>query len=607
MFQRFLKEHSFSECDFHQDFLPTAEDRAFWEAFGDERLIGEAEEQLGFSWPIIKATDFMEFKKSGDREIMQKPHFDRRDHLVLFALAELKENRGRFLPQVVNGLLTICEETFWGLSAHWPNRAYELGNFQSIEEPYIDLHAAETAEHLCVITKLLQKPLEDFCPEILDRVSYELERRIKAPYLCHRDWGWMGYHKKPNNWNPWILSNVLTVFLLTEHRTRRLGRAIEKMMTEVQHYYDRIPADGGCDEGAGYWNRAGASLFEFSYQLKQASHGRIDLFGDEKLGRIAAYMKKAHTVKDCYANVADNHAAGKADSMLLLFGFARETNQPDLMNFAASVYRAKGEDAPLPTYRTHTVRRLIYQTVFLRELLAYEGAGVLHGAVEVLPDMQLAVLRKGSWTLTAKGGHNHESHNHNDVGSYTLYEGDTPVLVDVGIGIYTRFTFQQSTRYTMIPWTRSITHNLPIVGGVEQKFGAEFKADRFDATEESIEISFADAYPAEAGLSSLVRTLTLDEESLAVTDQFAFSGNAQPVPVTEVLMSTLPVRMEDGDVILGERYRVSASGRVRTEWMAFADAALENDWKTDGVTRILIENEDPDRVTVRVTKYQPAN
>ena len=188
-----------------------------------------------------------------------------------------------------------------------------------------------------------------------------------------------------------------------------------------------------------------------------------------------------------------------------------------------------------------------------------------------------------------------------------LYHKTTPVLIDVGINTYTRFTFTPATRYTMIPWTRSITHNLPIVGGVEQKFGAEFKADRFDATEESIEISFADAYPAEAGLSSLVRTLTLDEESLTVTDQFAFSGNEQPVPVTEVLMSTLPVRMEDGDVILGERYRISASGSIRTEWMAFADAALENDWKNDGVTRILIECESPECMTVRVTEYQPAN
>lgn len=276
------------------------------------------------------------------------------------------------------------------------------------------------------------------------------------------------------------------------------------------------------------------------------------------------------------------------------------------MRFAASVYRAKGEDAPQLTYRTRTVRRLIYQSEFLREMLTCQAEAFLHDAVEYLPDMQLAVLRKGSWTLTVKGGHNHESHNHNDVGSYTLYEGDTPVLVDVGIGTYTRFTFQKSTRYTMIPWTRSVTHNLPIVGGVEQKQGDAFRADRFDVAEKRAEVSFANAYPGEAGLSSLVRAVTLEEDAVTVTDQFAFSKE-NAIPVTEVLMSILPVRMEGGDVILGERYRISANGAIRTEWMAFEDAELENDWKTDGVTRILIENESPNRVTVRVTEYQPAN
>ena len=187
-----------------------------------------------------------------------------------------------------------------------------------------------------------------------------------------------------------------------------------------------------------------------------------------------------------------------------------------------------------------------------------------------------------------------------------LYHKTTPMLIDVGINTYTRFTFTPATRYTMIPWTRSVNHNLPIVGGVEQKFGGEFRADCFDATETGIKISFADAYPKEAGLSSLVRSLTLEEDAAVMTDVFAFAEE-KPVAVTEVLMSILPVRMEGNDVILGERYRVSANGTVRTEWLAFEDPELEKDWQTDGVTRILIENETPDRVTVRITEYQPAN
>lgn len=606
MFQRFLENHSFSEYDFYQDFLPTVEDRAFWASFGDDRYIKLAEEAIDYDWPVVRATDYMEYKKSGDRKIMEVPHFDRREHLVLFAIAELKENKGRFLPQLVNGLFAICEETSWCVSAHRPNKN-EFLNIPRVDEPFVELFAAETAEHLAVIYSVLYQPLNDYCPEILDRIEYELDRRIKKPYMmARRDWRYLGYMHTPNNWNPWVLSNILTVYLLTENSERKLHRALTKMFSEIQFYYQGVPEDGGCDEGPNYWSRAGASLFEFVYQIKQATNGALNLFADEKMALIASYLKKAHLFADRFVNVADAHSSGFGEYAPLIFGFARETEQKELMRFSAAIYRERTSKKYPLSHTLRTLRRLIYMSQFLREMEGVEVSYPLHDALELLPKTELAVLRRDDWTLCAKGGFNDEAHNHNDVGSYMLYHKTTPVLIDVGINTYTRFTFTPATRYTMIPWTRSITHNLPIVGGVEQNFGAEFKADRFDATEESIEISFADAYPAEAGLSSLVRTLILEEDAVTVTDQFAFS-NEKPVPVTEVLMSILPVRMEDGDAILGEHYRISANGAIRTEWMAFEDAALENDWKTDGVTRILIENESPDHVTVRVTEYQPVN
>ena len=606
MFQRFLEQHSFSEYDFRQDFLPSVEDRAFWESFGDESFIKLAGEALDYAWPVVRATDHMEFKKSGNRKIMEVPHFDRRNHLVLFALAELKENKGRFLPQLVNGLFAICEETSWTVSAHRPNKN-EFLNIPRVDEPFVELFAAETAEHLAVIYSVLYQPLNDYCPEILDRIEYELNRRIKAPYMmARRDWRYLGYMHTPNNWNPWVLSNILTVYLLTENNERKLHRALTKMFEEIQFYYQGVPEDGGCDEGPNYWSRAGASLFEFVYQIKQATGGALNFFTDEKMALIASYLKKAHLFADRFVNVADAHARGFGGYAPLIFCFARETEQKDLMAFSAALYRDRTTEVDPLSHTTRTLRRLIYVSEALKEMEKIEVKEPLHGTLELLPKTELAVLRRGDWILGAKGGNNDEAHNHNDVGSYMLYHKTTPVLIDVGINTYTRFTFTPATRYTMIPWTRSVNHNLPIVRGVEQKFGGEFRADCFDATETGIKISFADAYPKEAGLSSLVRSLTLEEDAAVMTDVFAFAEE-KPVAVTEVLMSVLPVRMEGNDAILGERYRVSANGTVRTEWLAFEDPELENDWKTKGVTKILIENESPDRVTVRVTEYRTAN
>jgi hypothetical protein len=197
MFKKYLNEHSLDGYHFNSEIFPSVSDREFWENFQNDTCITEAEKEIEYNWPIIKATDFMEFKKSGNRTVMEKIHFDRRNHLVLFALAELEENKGRFIPAIVNGLFTVCEESFWGLSAHY---FMKLENIPSPEHPYIDLFAAETAEHLAMIVTLLRRPLLAFCPEIIDRVEYELDRRIKAPYESRYDFGWMGYRgKRVNN------------------------------------------------------------------------------------------------------------------------------------------------------------------------------------------------------------------------------------------------------------------------------------------------------------------------------------------------------------------------------------------------------------------------
>lgn len=602
MFNRFMSQHSFTEYKFQRDIFPTVENRAFWDKFPSEDYVNTAESELNYQWPIIKATDFMEFKKSGNRKIMENPHFDRRRHLVLFALAELKENKGRFLPQVVNGIFAICEETYWGVSAHWLDNARNTGNIPRVDEPYIDLFAAETAEHLAMIAYLLRKPLKAFCPEILERVAYELEGRIKFPYLTHQDFWWMGYgNNRTNNWNPWILSNLLTVFLLTETEELRLHRALKKMMTEIQFYYEQLPDDGGCDEGPGYWNQAGASLFEFVYQLEQATKGSLDLFDDKKLGRIAAYMKKVHIISEYFINVADAHAGGHTACMPMLYGFARETKQQDLMNFSAAVYKEK-----TPTFTRlslpFNVRRLLYRSEFLTELEACSIQYPLHDSAEYLPTLQLGVLRRGDWIISAKGGHNEEHHNHNDVGSFTLYNKTTPVLIDVGIGTYTRFTFQRDTRYTMIPWTQSLYHSLPVINGAGQVCGDAFRADSFVLSDGEAEISFAKAYPEKAGIKGLTRKIILDENGMRLTDLFSFKDkNCQKV--TEVLMSILPVRIEDNVAILDESYRVSASSGVfRTEFIAFEDPLLESDWKVKGVNRILLEADGADEIILSVEK-----
>ena len=91
------------------------------------------------------------------------------------------------------------------------------------------------------------------------------------------------------------------------------------------------------------------------------------------------------------------------------------------------------------------------------------------------PETEFCYLtNKSGWFLATKGGFNNESHNHNDVGTFSLYVNTIPVLIDAGVGTYTRQTFS-SERYTI--WTmQSNYHNLPMINGVPQSFGQNYKA-----------------------------------------------------------------------------------------------------------------------------------
>ena len=114
--------------------------------------------------------------------------------------------------------------------------------------------------------------------------------------------------------------------------------------------------------------------------------------------------------------------------------------------------------------------------------------------------------------VAAKGGHNDESHNHNDVGNFIVYCDGYPAIIDVGVETYTTKTFS-GNRYEI--WTmQSAFHNLPTVNGIMQKDGRSFKANDvvYNAGKRRVVfgLDISKAYPEEAKLISWKRTITLD-------------------------------------------------------------------------------------------------
>jgi hypothetical protein len=139
---------------------------------------------------------------------------------------------------------------------------------------------------------------------------------------------------------------------------------------------------------------------------------------------------------------------------------------------------------------------------------------------------------------------------------------------------------------------------------VEQRYGKQYCADEFSAEDGRICVSYASAYPAEAGISSLRRELTVSERGACCRDSFVFSDDNKR-SITEVLMSVLPVKVESGVVIIDGKYRVSSNASdITVEFVPFDDAPLSRDWEAEGVNRISLAFSDVDFVEINVEKIK---
>ena len=143
-----------------------------------------------------------------------------------------------------------------------------------------------------------------------------------------------------------------------------------------------------------------------------------------------------------------------------------------------------------------------------------------------LPDLQVFSWRHGGMYLAAKGGHNGESHNHNDVGTFLLYTDGQPRVIDLGNCVYTAKTFGPE-RYTLMN-TRSRNHNVPLIGAMEQAAGREHAATGVTSDRHGLRFDIAAAYPKEAGVCRLCRTFAIDGNGMTLTDDIELD-RAQPV------------------------------------------------------------------------------
>jgi hypothetical protein len=100
--------------------FPPITDRDAWENKADkkglEMYLKYAEQNIDFAWPALPAADALTFLRDGNRSRYESVSFHKRALLATMLIAELAENKGRFIDPIVN-LFRIIRAN-WGDNIH---------------------------------------------------------------------------------------------------------------------------------------------------------------------------------------------------------------------------------------------------------------------------------------------------------------------------------------------------------------------------------------------------------------------------------------------------------------------------------------------------------
>jgi hypothetical protein len=575
---------------------PTIQDRADWEAVPSEiraAFVRGAEPYLNTTWERIPATVTLQYIRSGNRSTYDAMNTRQREKLATLVFAEVFENEGRFLDEIADGIWAISEQTYWGSTAHLGMQ--RVGNgLPDVTEPVVELFAAETGALLAWTDYLLGDRLDKVSPLLRKRIRTEVDRRILTPAQGRDDFWWMGFgeRKNVNNWNPWINSNWLTAVLLLEADPQKRTAAVHKIMRSLDNFINVYPDDGASDEGPGYWGRAGASLFDNLELLRSATGGKIDIYRSPLVRSMGQYIYRVY-IKDQYFVPMGDASAKITPDPELVYQYGKRIGDPVMQGFGALLAQRRGPYRP----GSSSPGRILPALFVAREIGTATASEPLLASVW-LADLQLMAARsipnssQGLY-VAAWGGHNAQSHNHNDVGNFIVYGDGKPVLIDVGVETYSAKTFGPQ-RYEI--WTmQSAYHNLPTINGVMQGAGRDFQAKGVSFNETADRVVFstdiAPAYPAAAAVQRWQRRVTLDRKGKAVELEDRYELREWKEPVRLNLMTALRVdTSRPGEARLGDRYVLTYDARelsATADQIAISDERLRSVWG-DRLERIVL-------------------
>ncbi|WP_050184032.1 heparinase II/III family protein [Domibacillus robiginosus] len=516
---------------FHDDQEKEQWKKAIHSSTWHKRLIKEIKEEAKvlFNEKPVRETYslFRLFAKTGSRLEYERIYFRKRKRLNTFALlAFLEPDDMRYREELNEAIWAICDEYTWCLPAHVPEKKKT--------EQVIDLFAAETAMALSEILRISDEAVD---PVVRQRVTEEVERRIFIPYRGQS----FEWETATHNWAAVCAGSIGAAALHLIKEQDKLEQLLRKVRGTMDCYLDGFAEDGACTEGYGYWQYGFGYFVYFADLLYKKTDGAIDLLQSEKVHQIALFQQK------CFLH--ENRIANFSDSL------------PETSVFLGLSHYLNGRfpdvhipDEQLGAHFTddHCSR---WAPAFRNLLWVKQNRGKpWPDNSYFLKDAQWFVSRHKSYAFAAKGGHNGEPHNHNDVGHFILSDADSVYFQDIGSGLYSKDYFGEG-RYSFL-CNGSQGHSVPVINGFLQEEGRDRSAQVervvLDRQTEQLQIDLVKAYK-DPTLQHLKRSFIWkkhDKPALILKDSYCFSK--KPESIVERLVSpVLTIDKSENGFVLG--------------------------------------------------------
>ena len=513
-----------------------------------EELRKTGEEMLKEPIRCIPFSLYRLFDTTGERKAYEEEYFYHRKRVSTFAMLAMAYGGDTYIHALEDALWAVCDEYNWCLPAHMYGSLDVIGprgqNLSApADHPYIlDLFASETAVALSEILYLFSGRL---APLVAARVKEEVMRHVITPYYSLRPNYW--WETTEMNWAAVCAGSIgmAAMYLIGDDGV--LCPVLHRVLSTLNSFLSGFPDDGSCLEGVGYWNYGFGFFVYFACLLKERTAGKLDLMGSEKVKLIAQFQQKCYMSDGFVMSYSDVHPAYN-------YRLALTHKLKSLYPEVIEVPKAPSAHWNVDDFFPGAVRDLVWTNE------AYAG-NTLRDAFYHFDNAGIIVSRKkvkGNFlAFSAKGGHNDEPHNHNDLGSFILQYGRQPLLTDPGSDVYCKDYFNEN-RYQFIH-SNSLGHSVPIIEGLKQKEGREHCAAvmnlRHSDAADEFELDLTRAYD-DPNLNAFTRAFLFDKAGLRLTVTDKYSFQAQPTSLTERFVAFIQpeevkpglIRLAQGDV-----------------------------------------------------------